>query len=304
MLRRALRWAGIAAGVLLMAVLLAGAGGYAASSWRLGRSYTLPAESIAVATDAATLERGRHLVTAITKCVECHGENLGGKVFIEHAPLGRLVATNLTRGRGGVGDSLSDAQLEQVIRHGVRHDGKSLLFMPSQDYVALGDADVAAIIAYVRSVDPVDNVLPASYVGPLGRALLLANEIELPAERIASAASSAGHAPPPPAGPTAAYGRYIADVGGCTSCHGPNLSGGRIPGAPPDFKPAANLTPEGIGHWSEDDFRRALRSGTRPDGSPIDTTMPWRLTREMTDEEIAAVHAFLKSVPARPYGQR
>jgi mono/diheme cytochrome c family protein len=134
MLRKALRRAGVTLGVLLMAVVLAGAGGYAASSRILDRTYALPSERLDVPTDAASIERGRHLATAIAKCVECHGADLAGKVFIDAPALGRLVAKNLTRGRGGVGDSLSDAQLEHVIRHGVRHDGKALLFMPSEDW--------------------------------------------------------------------------------------------------------------------------------------------------------------------------
>jgi mono/diheme cytochrome c family protein len=305
MLRKVLRWAGATLGVLLMAVVLAGAGGYAVSDRILDRAYDLPPEALDVPTDSAGIERGRHLATAIAKCVECHGADLSGKVFIEAPGLGRLVAKNLTRGRGGVGDSLTDAQIEHVIRHGVRHDGKSLLFMPSEDWQSLGDADVAALIAYLRAVPPVDKVLPPSTIGPIGRALLVAGEITLPAEVIASRTPpGAAHAPAPPRAPTAEYGRYMANVGGCTGCHGPGLSGGKIPGAPPELRPAANLTPEGIGHWSEDDFRRALRTGVRPDGSPIDTLMPWRLTRDMDDDEIRALYAFLRTVPRRPYGQR
>jgi len=102
--------------------------------------------------------------------------------------------------------------------------------------------------------------------------------------------------------PTAKYGEYLAI--GCTGCHGPTLSGGKIPGAPPEWKPAANITPEGIGRYSEDDFMRILRTGKRPDGSAVDSAMPWRLTKEMTDVELKAVFAYLKTVPAKAYGGR
>jgi cytochrome c553 len=101
-----------------------------------------------------------------------------------------------------------------------------------------------------------------------------------------------------------AYGRYLADVGGCTGCHGPGLSGGRVAGTPPDFPPASNLTPTGIGHYTEADFFRALREGKRPSGTPIDSFMPWRYTRLMTDEDVRAVYTFLKSVPPREFGGR
>jgi cytochrome c553 len=121
----------------------------------------------------------------------------------------------------------------------------------------------------------------------------------LPAERIDH---NAMHPTQVAAEPTARFGQYLA--AGCTGCHGPSLSGGKIPGAPPDWKPAANITPVGIGHYTEADFVTALRSGKRPGGTPIDTLMPWRLTREMSDVELRAIYAYLKTVPAREYGMR
>jgi cytochrome c553 len=133
------------------------------------------------------------------------------------------------------------------------------------------------------------------------RTLQTAGQVKLyPAEEI-------DHARPHPArvavAPTAAYGAYLATM--CTGCHGAQLSGGRIPGAPPDWKPAANITPAGVGRYTEADFVRALREGVRPDGSHIDPSMPVeRITRHMTDVELAAVWAYLRTVPARPYGGR
>jgi cytochrome c553 len=109
---------------------------------------------------------------------------------------------------------------------------------------------------------------------------------------------------PVPAGATPEYGKYLARVSGCDGCHGRTLAGGPIEGGPPDAKPAANLTPTGIGRYTEEDFFRALREGKRPDGSPIDPFMPVKYTKDMTDEEIRAVFAFLKTVPPREYGAR
>ena len=103
--------------------------------------------------------------------------------------------------------------------------------------------------------------------------------------------------------PTAAYGRYIADVSGCHGCHGFGLSGGRVAG-PPGIPPASNLTPAGIGGWSERDFVRAMPEGTRPSGSPIDDFMPWRVFGRMSDGELHAIWLYLRSVSPRAYGNK
>jgi len=86
-------------------------------------------------------------------------------------------------------------------------------------------------------------------------------------------------------------------VGGCTGCHGPELVGGpsHEPGAPP----AANLTPAGIGTWTEADFFKALRSGVRPDGTAINPAMPWASSGRMTDDELRALWLYLRTVPAK-----
>jgi len=305
MLKKVLRGAGYVAAALVVVALLAAAGGYAASDRQLTRRYQIPAERLTIPSDSESIERGHHLATAVGKCVECHGDNLAGKVFIDEPVLARLSAKNLTRGRGGVGDSLSVGDYERAIRHGVGRDGRALLFMPADDFRNLSDEDVAAIIAYLRSLPAVDNVLPRSTVGPLGRALIAGRQVQLPAENVVRLRSgSAGHMPAVEAGATAEYGRYLADAGGCAGCHGAGLSGGRMPGTPPEFKPAANITPAGIGRWSEADFRRALREGRRPDGTQIDRQMPWRLTRLMTDEEISALYAYLRTVPPKAFGGR
>ena len=76
-------------------------------------------------------------------------------------------------------------------------------------------------------------------------------------------------------------------------------------GAPPHFPPASNLTPHssGLAEWSEEDFIRAMRKGQRPDGTAIDAAMPWRYTREMTDQELAALWMYLQAVASVPYSQ-
>lgn len=107
--------------------------------------------------------------------------------------------------------------------------------MPSEAFQYLSDEDVGALVAYIRSLPPVDREFPPTRIGPEE--------------------------------PTPVYGKYLADAGGCTGCHGPGLSGGNIGLG----KPPSNLTSAGIGTWSEADFVRALREGKRPVGADIDS---------------------------------
>ena len=104
-------------------------------------------------------------------------------------------------------------------------------------------------------------------------------------------------------GPTLEYGRSLANVGGCTGCHNPSLSGGPIIGAPPGTPQAANLTPGGRS-WTLELFRHTLRTGERPGGGQLSDFMPIRYTKLMTDDEIEAVWRYLVSVPAKQLGER
>jgi hypothetical protein len=81
------------------------------------------------------------------------------------------------------------------------------------------------------------------------------------------------------------------------------LSGGPTLG-PPGTPPASNLTPTGIGHYTKQDFARALREGKRPDGTEISTFMPWRVFAGMTDDEVTALWNYLQTVPPMEFGNR
>ena len=125
----------------------------------------------------------------------------------------------------------------------------------------------------------------------------------LAAERIDHAAA---RQPAPPAGVDVEYGKYLAVR--CTGCHGETFSGGRIPGTPPDWPPALNLTPSAgsaVAQWSEAEFINALRTGVTPRGNQWDTRyMPWKVLGQMTDQEMKAVWLYLRSLPPREYGSR
>lgn len=290
----------ILAGLVVLIVLII-AVGYAASSGTVAKRFTVTDPTPPIPTDLASINRGKHFARAITKCVACHGDDLGGKLMIDAMPMGRVASVNLTRGDGGRGSTLTDAQIVTAIRHGVGGDGRGLLIMPSDMYQSLSDPDVAAIVAYVRSVPPANRVQPVSKLGPVGRVLLAAGKL-----KGISAAFDIDHAPKqravPTAGPTAEYGKYLVTVGGCQLCHGSGLSGGEIQHGPPSPVPAANITPEGLKAYDEASFSRALREGIRPGGTKLNPVMPWNLTREMNEDEIRAVWNYLQTVPPRPFG--
>ena len=287
---------------VVVIVVVAGSTLYVTTQRRIDRKWSVAGHSLTIPTDSLSLERGRRLATIISKCSGCHTADLGGGVFIDAPPVARLFSANLTRGKGGIGGQLTDLDWERAIRHGVKPDGTALLFMPAVEFQQMSDEDAAALIAYLKSVPPVDREVGRNSVGPIGRALFAKGDLPLlPAEMINHAAA---HPAPVPMGATVEYGRYLANIGGCKGCHGDGLSGGRIPGSPPDWKPAANITPTGIGHYTEEDFFRALREGMRPGGVPIDTLMPWAFTKQMTDDEIRAVYTYLKTVPPKAFGNR
>jgi cytochrome c553 len=294
-----LKWAGLS---LLAIVVLALGVVYGLTEMRFRRTYSSPEHPIPVITDAQTLARGEHLAT-IRGCADCHGPGLGGQVFLDIPILARLYATNLTSGAGGVAEAFEPVDWERAIRHGIRPDGKPLLFMPSHEFYPLSDEDLSALVSYIESLPPVNNEKTPNRVGPLGRFLVAAGQIDtfVPAELI-------DHDAPRPTAPspgrTAEYGGYLAT--GCVGCHGANFSGGRIPGAPPEFLPTANLTPHptGLADWEEADFIRLMREGRRPDGSQVDPQMPWQGLGRMTDDELAALWLYLRSVEPREYGNR
>jgi mono/diheme cytochrome c family protein len=273
--------------------------GVVRSEQRLGRQLSQPAYALAVPQDSAALSRGRYLF-ASRGCAECHGADGAGKVFIDDGGL-FVKAPNISTGTGSVVAAYQVVDWERTLRHGIKPDGRPLLIMPSEDYSRWTDADLGAVVAYVRSLPPAAGG-PAEFRLPLPVRVLYGYGL------IKDSAEKIDHALPPsqpvPEGPTVEHGRYVAQM--CAGCHGGGLSGGRIPGSPPDWPPAANLTPgEGsvLPRYAEvSAFRAAMRTGKRPDGSAISGVMPFQSLREMNDTDLDALHAYLQTVPARPAG--
>jgi len=286
--------------VLLAVVMLGSVAIYAVSERKLHHAYPVDESRLALSLDGASVVRGAHLVKAIGACTLCHGDDLGGSVYADMGPIGYVAGPNLTRGRGGAGARNSTADFVRAIRYGVRQDGTSLIAMPSEVYTNMNDADLASIIAYLKAIPPVDREMPRSHFKPLGRALLATGRLNI---LVAPKTRHPGQPVSVPAIASAEYGKYIADVSGCHGCHGYGLSGGVVAG-PPGLPPAANLTPTGIGAWSEADFVRAMRQGQRPDGTKINEFMPWKQYGAMSDDELRAIWLYLGSVPAKASGNK
>jgi mono/diheme cytochrome c family protein len=255
------------------------------------RIYRPPADAVPIPTDTGSIARGKHLVEAVAVCTICHGDDLAGKLAFDDPFLGHGYTANLTRGRGGIGNRYQAADWIRSIRYGVRPDGSGIAFMPSDHYNAISDADLGAMIAYLRSVPPVDNERTSVELNPWAR-LLIAAGLFGQVNRTALIDLST----PRTRAPRDA-GEYLADVGGCSFCHGPGLAGsqGPEPGAPA----APNLTGDGsLRQWTLAEFITSMRNGLADDGHAINPKyMPWQGYRKMTDPELAAIWRFAGHQP-------
>lgn len=303
-MRRIFKWAGWILGGILGLLVVAWLGVYLISSQKLNKTYAVEATAVTIPSgETAVAEGQRQFFTH--GCIDCHDTDGAGKAVIDDSIMGRVTGANLTPGQGGIGQTFTDLDWVRAIRHGLGPDGKPLVIMPSQEYNKMNDEDLGYLIAYLKSLPPVDRTPPDISVGPVARVLIAGNFFPiLPAESIA-------HSAPRPVvvakGPTAEYGHYLASQT-CMGCHGEGLSGGPIPGVPSDPPYAKNLTPDkatGLGSWDQAAFERVLREGQRPDGTAVNPAkMPWPAFKYLTDEEITAIWLYLQSVPAQPYGNR
>ena len=295
------KWVGIVFGTLLGLIILASLVLYSLGESRLNRAYNISQEFVTIPSDEASLAEGKRIFQ-YRGCEACHGEQLQGLVYLDNPAIGQVITPNLTTGKGGIGTQRTDVDLLRSIRHGVRPDGTPLLFMPSTEFYFLSDQDIGRVIAYIRSLPPVDNEMPASKLSVTGRIVMnVTQEITfLPAELIPHDAPRP-IAPAP--GATPEYGEYLTYS--CKVCHGLTLSGGEIPGFPPEWPPAPNLT-SGKGSrlptWGEDGFIEIIRTGQKHGRSINPTYMPWKSYQHMTDDELRAAYLYLQSLPPKDFG--
>jgi mono/diheme cytochrome c family protein len=301
-MNRALKGTGVALGVAVALVAATIAVGAAKADAKRLRVVALPPLPAFVLHEApGALERGKYLFET-RGCAECHGADGGGHAFMD-TPAMRVKSPNIAGGSNSAVAHYTAADYDRTIRHGVKPDGRAVFIMPSEDYNRLTDDDLGALVAYIRHLPPTPG-------GPLEERLPLPLRVLYGLGAIPDAAEKIDHALPPSTpvaeGTTVDHGRYVATM--CMGCHGPGLSGGKIPGGPPDWPAAANLTP-GNGsamprYADAAAFTTMLRTGVRPDGAPISRVMPFGSLKALSDTDAAAVYLFLKSVPAKAAGNR
>ena len=268
------------------------------------------AASPAAAQAPGSVERGKVLMDGIVACGNCHvargpqgqplfDKGLSGGMVFDEKPF-RAVASNITPDKDtGIGN-WTDAQLARAIREGVRPDG-SLIGppMPMAFYRHLGDSDLAAIVAWLRAQPPVANKLEKSvYRMPLPPAYgppIKSVKAPSPKDKVR-------------------YGEYLARIGHCMDCHSPRGEDGRLvttklgaggqvfPG-PWGQSVARNLTPHatGLKDWSDAEIARAIRDGVSKDGSKLKPPMGFDFYKNIADDDMAALIAYLRSLKAQAF---
>lgn len=285
-----------AAALVALVVLAAGAvfAGLQLADSKMQRKVDVTVQPVALRTDAQSLERGKYLFMS-RGCADCHGANGGGKVFVDDARSGvRIKGPNISPGPGSVVAQYQPPDWVRSIRHGVAPAGRPLMIMPSEDYNRFNDDDLAALVAYVQSLPPVPG-------GPAEVSLPLPARVLYGFGAIQDAAGKIDHSLPPAQpvaeGVTLEHGAYVANM--CLGCHGPQLAGGRIPGGPPDWPPAADLRPgPGTGMAAYADAQSLMnlfKTGKRADGSAV-KVMPFESLRELSETDVRALHLYLQSL--------
>jgi mono/diheme cytochrome c family protein len=297
-----LKGLGMLLGGLVGLAIIGYTSAYFISESKVNQTYEAPGVALTAPNDAATVARGQHLVSAVTACGDCHGDNLAGKVIIDDPLIGKIVAPNLTPGQNSILAQRADGEIARVLRYAVKPNGRSVIIMASEDYHDLSEPDMTAIIAYLRSLAPVDGLAGHIELRPLGRVLMALGQLPIitaESPRLKAAPISA-----PQPGRTIEYGRYMAQASGCFGCHGWTLSGGPIPGDPSGMLPA-NITPAGeVGQFTEETFISTMRTGVNPFGRKLSEQMPTRFYKNMTDEELKALWAYIRQVEPKEYGNR
>jgi len=292
-MKKVFKWIGIVIGSLVGLVLIAGFALFLIGNARLNKTYEFPPSNLTIPTDEASLAFGKHRVE--TLCMGCHGDDLGGKAFLEDPMIGSLDAANITTGNGGIGEEFtSDEDYVRAIRHGVDPEGKPIIMPAVNSTSHLSDQDLASIIAYLKTVPPVDNMTRGQNFKPFAKIMMAVGVFPpLPVDTV----SHETHVTAPARGVSEEYGDYLVSTNDCRDCHGAELAGAEYPD--PTVKLITpNLTPGGeLAFWSEADFINALRTGVTPGGHQLKEIMPWEVYKKFTDDELKAIYLYLTSLP-------
>jgi cytochrome c len=259
------------------------------------------------------LARGRYIVENVAGCMDCHSlhdwtqhdrpilpgmEGAGGTLGLAGLP-GTVNPPNITPDPETGAGTWTDDQLARAIREGIGHDGRALFpMMPYQDFRSMSDEDLASVVVFLRSLPPVHNVVPPTQI--IFPVKYLIRSVPQPLTE---------PVPDPDVSTPVKRGAYLVTIAGCRDCHTPedkhgnpittlDLAGGFVLTGPWGSAASANLTPDpsGIPYYTDAMFLQALRTGyvgTRK----LSQIMPWATFRGMTDQDLLAIFAYLKTVP-------
>ena len=253
------------------------------------------------------LERGTYLMQSVAACGNCHttqdqsgpipGMELAGMADFFEIPEFTIHTPNITPDKDtGIGN-WTDDQIITAIREGQRPDGSMIgPIMPIGLYRDISDTDINAIVAYLRSVPPVRHDVPRSVFN-----------IPIPS----SYGPSVNYVPDISKNDKVSYGEYLAGpVGHCIECHTPmtptgpdfanNLgAGGWVFPGPWGVSVSANITPKGLSSRTDDEIKTMITRGVRPDGSTMLPPMPYHYYKNISDSDLDAIVAYLKSLPPK-----
>lgn len=227
------------------------------------------------ATQAGDLRAHGERISWVLGCRGCHGEGLAGQRFYE------LYASNLTRDLA----AYSDFEIERLLRTGVPHDGREIWGMPSEIFQHLSAADMAALIADLRTLKPQGGpTQPRLPWSSEARAMIAKGEFKPATQMVRDTRTLS----PVDLGPQHGLGRYITMVT-CAECHGPELKGHKD--GPPDLIVA--------GAYSRTDFETLMTKGIPSGGRRLKNPLMADVARErfshLTPKERDALYAYLKA---------
>lgn len=278
-----------------------------------------PAPEMKVELTAARIERGAYLANHVVVCMDCHSKRdwslysgplventngMGGELFDQKFGFpGAFTSKNITP--AGVG-TWTDGELYRAITCGVSKDGHALFpVMPWKYYGQLDPEDIMSVIAYVRTLAPIENTpAPSEADFPVNFILNTLPVKQEPMKR------------PSPENELE-YGKYVTTAAGCAECHtkqekgemvGELFAGGFEFNMPNNTViTSANITPHetGIAAWSKEAFIRRFKmyqdSGyvvpkVNMEAQEMQTVMPWTMYSGMTEQDLGAIYTYLRSV--------
>lgn len=284
---KALKWIFGTLGVLIVLAVIAALFLMNKGAGRFEQTWEPQVDMVSITSDSASLALGK-FVAESHGCQGCHGGDFSGDVMIDAPPF-LVVPTNLTSGAGGIGTTYTDEDWVRAIRHGVNPAGRGLMVMPSEAYYYLNDEEMAALVAYLKALDPVDNELPETEMRPLGKLIMgldpaMATAPEMMADRPRVTGVERGV--------TADWGHYRASVI-CMVCHGGNLQGSQPPDPASPFAPDLRV----VAGWGQDAFLEFFRTGVNPSGVAINKDyMPWDKFSHLGEDELTAIYLYLETI--------